>query len=40
MLGYLPNEEEARDPLAIADDLYALVVEEANALIRRSEDRG
>ena len=38
--GYLPNEDEARDALAIADDLYELIVVEANKLIRTSEDRG
>lgn len=38
--GYLPSEEEARDALVIADDLYELIVEEANTLIRRSAGRG
>lgn len=38
--GYLPNEEEARDALSIADDLFEPLVDELRRLMRTASDRG
>lgn len=38
--GYLPNEDEARDAVAIADDLFEPLIEELERLIRTRSDRG